>query len=305
MNKLLIPVILSIIILLGISTIYADEDDSVTVTTDKSSYSAGEIIIISGEVSERDGGTLVSVIVRTPIDSNGDNNIVSISQLEVDIDKKFSTIITAGGALMKTDGIYTVISQYGTENRSATTTFSFISNDSTPELESESIPEPSPIPETIPEQLPFPIPESEPFPMPEIKVEEELIPSWIKVIAGAWYNGELSDAEYVGAMEFLIEANIININGTKYDIMEAEALEWKSKYETAESQRVSQSQNDAAQHKILYDEKDEKYEKLKNDHDSMVKELNDDHDADKAEWKITYKEMSDEIEDLKKQLKEK
>jgi predicted secreted protein with PEFG-CTERM motif len=65
-------------------------------------------------------GTPVSVIVKAP---NG--NLVSIAQVEVGADKKFSTEMTAGGALMKSEGAYTVTAQYGTANRSAETTFEF------------------------------------------------------------------------------------------------------------------------------------------------------------------------------------
>ena len=51
--------------------------------------------------------------------------MVSIAQVTVGADKKFSTEVTAGGALMKAVGAYTVTVQYGSENRSATATFEF------------------------------------------------------------------------------------------------------------------------------------------------------------------------------------
>lgn len=128
--------------------------------------------------------------------------------------------------------------------------------------------------------------------------DEIIIPSWIKIIAGAWYNGELSDAEYVGAMEFLIEANIININGTNNAELEAEALEWKSKYETAESQRVSQSQSDAAAHQALYDETEKNA-------DDRIKIIIDKHDTEISEYTDIIHQRDAEIEDLKKQLNDK
>lgn len=128
--------------------------------------------------------------------------------------------------------------------------------------------------------------------------DDVTIPSWIKVIAGAWYNGELSDAEYVGAMEFLIEANIININGTNNAELEAEALEWKLKYETAESQRVLQSQNDAAAHQTLYAETEKNA-------DERIKNVIDKHDTEITEYTDIIHQRDAEIEDLKKQLSEK
>ena len=93
---------------------------SIMVTTDKTMYSEGDMIIVTGEVRDLYSGTPVSVIVKAP---NG--NLVSIAQVSVGADKKFSTEIAAGGALMKTEGTYTITVQYGTENRSATTSFEF------------------------------------------------------------------------------------------------------------------------------------------------------------------------------------
>ncbi len=95
-------------------------NDSIVVTTDKASYSEGETIVITGEVRDLYSGTPVSVIVKAP---NG--NLVSIAQVEIGADKKFSTEMTAGGALMKSEGAYIVTAQYGTANRSAETTFEF------------------------------------------------------------------------------------------------------------------------------------------------------------------------------------
>jgi len=95
-------------------------NDSIVVTTDKASYAEGETIVISGEVRDLYSGTPVSVIVKAP---NG--NLVSIAQADVGADKKFSTEMTAGGALMKAEGAYTITAQYGTPNRAATASFEF------------------------------------------------------------------------------------------------------------------------------------------------------------------------------------
>jgi len=42
------------------------------------------------------------------------------------------------------------------------------------------------------------------------------IPSWIKVVAGAWYNNEIDDTTFSEAMSFLIENNIIEIRNPIY-----------------------------------------------------------------------------------------
>ncbi len=111
-------------------------NESIVVTTDKASYSEGETIVITGEVRDLYSGTPVSVIVKAP---NG--NLVSISQIDVGADKKFSTEMTAGGALMKSEGAYIVTVQYGTVNRSAEITFEFggAATTTTPPEENESM----------------------------------------------------------------------------------------------------------------------------------------------------------------------
>jgi len=47
-----------------------------------------------------------------------------------------------------------------------------------------------------------------------ISAEEPLIPIWIKVIAEFWVGGELSDKEFVSAMEWLIENKFIKVSNT-------------------------------------------------------------------------------------------
>ena len=109
-----------LIVSIGMAPAFGQVQGSIVVTTDKSSYSEGEIVLVTGEVRDLYSQTPVSVIVKAP---NG--NLVSIAQITVGADKKFSTEVTAGGALMKTEGSYTITVQYGTENRSAATSFEF------------------------------------------------------------------------------------------------------------------------------------------------------------------------------------
>jgi len=109
-----------LIVSIGMAPAFGQIQNSIVVTTDKAAYSEGQTIVITGEVMNLYSGTPVSVIVKAP---NG--NLVSIAQITVGADKKFSTEVTAGGALMKAIGAYTVTVQYGSENRSATATFEF------------------------------------------------------------------------------------------------------------------------------------------------------------------------------------
>ncbi|MBT8243585.1 MAG: PEFG-CTERM sorting domain-containing protein [Nitrosopumilus sp.] len=115
---------------IGMAPAFGQIQSSIVVTTDKSSYAEGETILVTGEVKDL-YGVPVSVIVKAP---NG--NLVSIAQVTVGADKKFSTEITAGGSLMKATGEYTVTVQYGTENRTATTSFEFGGSTDTPKTPS-------------------------------------------------------------------------------------------------------------------------------------------------------------------------
>ena len=107
-----------LIVSIGMTPVFGQIQNSIVVTTDKASYSEGETILVTGEVQDLYGEP-VSIIVKAP--NNG--NLVSIAQVDVGADKKFSTEITVGGALMKAEGSYTITAQYA--NRSAETSFEF------------------------------------------------------------------------------------------------------------------------------------------------------------------------------------
>ncbi len=109
-----------LIVSIGMAPAFGQIQSSIVVTTDKSSYSEGETILVTGEVRDLYSGTPVSIIIKAP---NG--NIVRIAQETVGADKKFSMEHTAGGGLMKTEGIYSVTVTYGTVNRTAEASFEF------------------------------------------------------------------------------------------------------------------------------------------------------------------------------------
>ena len=107
-----------LVVSIGIAPAFGQIQSSIVVTTDKSSYSEGEVILVTGEVRDLFSGTPVSLMIKN------DNAIVALAQLTVGADKKFSAEITAGGT-MKTPGTYTVEVTHGTKNRIATTSFEF------------------------------------------------------------------------------------------------------------------------------------------------------------------------------------
>jgi len=99
---------------------YAQLVDAITVTTDKDAYEDGESITVTGQVRERLSGYPVTLQV---IAANG--NLVTVEQLEVSEDSTYGIDITAGGALWRSAGTYTVKVLYGTDSRVAETTFEF------------------------------------------------------------------------------------------------------------------------------------------------------------------------------------
>ena len=95
------------------------ENGSVVVSTDKSSYSENDIILVSGEIKYIALGDQISLIIQAP---NG--NIVQLDQMTVGSDKKFSTEINPNGPYWKTPGMYKItITQ--NENNQSTISFEF------------------------------------------------------------------------------------------------------------------------------------------------------------------------------------
>jgi predicted secreted protein with PEFG-CTERM motif len=105
---------------IGMAPAFGQIVEPIVVTTDKTSYSEGESIMVTGQVSEILFGYAISIMTIAP---NG--NVVSIDQVMVGSDKTFSTELSAGGSLMKQGGEYTIQVLYGTENRTAETSFTF------------------------------------------------------------------------------------------------------------------------------------------------------------------------------------
>ena len=122
-NLQLIALLGIIIISVNLTPVFGQVEillDPIAVMTDKSSYSDGDTILITGEVMDLLSGFQVSLQIFAP---NG--NQVNVQQFDVNQDKKFSTEFTAGGPLMRQAGEYTVKVLYGTSLRTAETTFEF------------------------------------------------------------------------------------------------------------------------------------------------------------------------------------
>ena len=130
-TQLIIFTIFGILITsVGTTTVFG-ENESVIVSTDKSSYSANDVILISGEIKYIALGNQLSLIIQSP---NG--NIAYIGQMTVNSDNQFSTEINPGGSYWKIPGTYTIqITQ--NENNQANTSFEFKGITNVPENELE------------------------------------------------------------------------------------------------------------------------------------------------------------------------
>ncbi len=95
----------------------------ITTSTDKSSYSIGDTIVVSGSVRSLVVGTPLTIQI---LDSN--NNLVQVAQIDVSQDGKYTDTIKAVGGLWKSNGVYTVKVQYGPPNVTAQASFTFQSS---------------------------------------------------------------------------------------------------------------------------------------------------------------------------------
>ena len=120
----------------------AQSDLPVSVSTDATTYTAGNTIQISGTIktlSEFDQPVVLMVV-------SPDGNIVNVQQVMPDSSGNYSTTIKAGGT-MNSSGEYEIRAQYGAQK--ITYTFDFLTAD-TPKTTPEPTPQPEPTPEPEP-----------------------------------------------------------------------------------------------------------------------------------------------------------
>ena len=95
---------------------FAQENQSLTITTEKESYSAGEPIQIVGLVESKVTDFKVTIRVFNPM-----NNLITIDELDVNDDGTFhGEISTSIGGLWEKDGTYTIIANYYASEASTT-----------------------------------------------------------------------------------------------------------------------------------------------------------------------------------------
>jgi len=112
---------------------------TISVATDSSSYEAGEMISVSGSVSdyvESDPFKNFDVTLKLAAPNC---NIINISQIPLNSDGSYSTFIPAQGPLWKFVGDYTISVSWGSDNK-ASATFTFILSEPEEEvIEEEAI----------------------------------------------------------------------------------------------------------------------------------------------------------------------
>ena len=112
---------------------------TISVTTDSLSYDEGEMINVSGSVSDYDESDPYKNFDVTLRLIAPNNNIITISQIPLNSDGSYSTFIPAQGPLWKFDGDYTITSESWGSDNSASITFTFISEPEEEVIEEEAI----------------------------------------------------------------------------------------------------------------------------------------------------------------------
>ncbi len=92
---------------------------SITTSTDKSSYTLGDTIVISGQVHAIVPGNQLTIEILDP-----NNSLVNVAQIDVSQDGKYTDSISAVGTLWKANGVYTVKVLYAS-NVTQQTRFTF------------------------------------------------------------------------------------------------------------------------------------------------------------------------------------
>ena len=83
--------------------------------------------------------------------------------------------------------------------------------------------------------------------------QTDSIPTWIKGIAGFWAEDEITDAEFIEALDFLIESGIIKVNDPRVIELENENSELRQKVKLLESEKIESKITDIAPQQELKD----------------------------------------------------
>lgn len=93
---------------------------SITIISDKSSYSMGDAIVLSGTVTSPVPGTSITIIILDP-----NNLLLQAERVTVSPDGIFNDTLMTTPSIWKLSGQYVASAQYGTSNVKAQTSFNF------------------------------------------------------------------------------------------------------------------------------------------------------------------------------------
>lgn len=68
----------------------------------------------------------------------------------------------------------------------------------------------------------------------------ELIPTWIKNVAGLWAEDKITDREFINALKFMIESDIIQVNNPKIEQLEKENKDLRQQIKSSEDKKTLQ-----------------------------------------------------------------
>ncbi len=204
------------LILLSVTVQLAEGATQLTVSTDKSSYAAGDTITISGKLlNPGDANTAVLQVYNTF------NVLMQIGVINIAPDGTYTTHIKAEGSGWNTNGTYAIKVLYVSPpaNAVASTTISFSTiqiQTAQPTVSQQSTPQTVPQ-QTVPQRS---VPQSTPqATLPATPVQ---IPFWAKDTARKWHDGIVPNAEFGKVIQFMISSGLVKTSQqiTSQDLFE-------------------------------------------------------------------------------------
>jgi len=123
--------------------------------------------------------------------------------------------------------------------------------------------------------------------------ESNIIPSWIKGVANFWIEGGIDDGEFIEALEFMIDNNVIKLgeNVVVDNTMSEIEAEFEAKLEEQSAKLRQERQNDSQEWGTLSNEYDKKLVDERKRYDDMVEEKGN-------ERRQQVQELEDKIREL-------
>jgi len=121
LKGVIILIAFSILLLVPVATQNVFAVPMVTVSVDQASYEDGDLMVLSGSVSEILTGESVTLRIIS-----SDAHLITLAQLEVNPDMTFGVDVAVGGPLWRVEGTYIVKVTYSSEASTAVTTFEYI-----------------------------------------------------------------------------------------------------------------------------------------------------------------------------------